>query len=122
MFGCELDSRFHEAIVQTDRWGVSVLTSTAGPVATWFAKSGRPLADQFAEVPHTRTESGVLFVDDASAWLDCTTVSCVTAGDHDVIIGQVEDIPRVNHNAHPLVYFGKKFIDLRPGDTRVGDA
>lgn len=122
MFGCEIDSRFHEAIVQTDRWGVSVLTSAADSVATWFAKSGRPLADQFAKVPHTRAESGVLFVNEAGAWMDCKTVSCVTAGDHDVIIGQVENIPLVNQDAHPLVYFDKKFIDLRLGDTPMGHA
>ena len=82
----ERDSRFHDAMSQTDSWGVSILTRSAEATARWLATKGRPLENQLAA-------GRALLRADYWSRVDCgfighlgvRTVATYPAGDHDVV-------------------------------------
>src|SRR5690606_1196597 len=73
-------NRFHDAVIASGVWGVSILAEEGMGASGWFAKRGRPLDDQFGEFPHHRGANGMPLLDDALAWLECTTVAVHDAG------------------------------------------
>lgn len=99
----ERESRFHEAIVNAEHWGVSVLEQSQRECARWFATRGRALAGQLDRVAYRRGQTGVALIDGAIAWVECRTVDIHAAGDHDIVIG---DVSTMSHApGSPLVYF-----------------
>ncbi|MDO9485784.1 MAG: flavin reductase family protein [Actinomycetota bacterium] len=114
LFCVERSSRFHEALKQTSHFAVSVLPEGADHTARWFSLRGRPLADQFAEVPHMRSEHGVPLVSEALGWIECSIHSMISAGDHDIVIGSVEKLSISEQDAAPLLFWKGRFHGL-PG-------
>lgn len=82
-------TRFHEAVSATGQWAASFLSAAQTPLARWFATTGRPLTDQFQGIPTFPTANGCLILSEGLAAVAASTVQCVTAGDHDVLIGEV---------------------------------
>ncbi|MEZ5115185.1 MAG: flavin reductase family protein [Candidatus Nanopelagicales bacterium] len=112
----ERDSRFHEAVVDAGRWGVSILAAPARRHARWFATRGRPLVGQFAQVPHHRGSTGVALLDESVATLECATEAVYESGDHDILVGRVLSLSPVNPRAVPLVYYASGYHVLdEPG-------
>lgn len=114
----ERDSRFHSAIGASHTWGVSILAAEAEATSRWFATKGRPLAGQLERSGHHRSpHSGVAWLDNALASLECRTTESRRAGDHDILIGEVVGL-EVNSGAHiePLLYFRRNYRSLSPGD------
>jgi flavin reductase len=109
LFCTERESRFHEAVLDTGQWGVSVLSSSGRRHAQWFASRGRPLIGQFTNAPHHRGETGVLLLDDAIAWLECSTVDVHRAGDHDIVVGSVTVLHDLPELGDPLVYWTSRY-------------
>jgi flavin reductase (DIM6/NTAB) family NADH-FMN oxidoreductase RutF len=109
LFCTERESRFHEAVLDTGQWGVSVLALNGRRHAQWFATPGRPLIGQFTNAPHHRGETGVLLLDDAIAWLECTTVDVHRAGDHDIVVGAVSVLHDLPELGDPLVYWASRY-------------
>jgi len=109
----EQEARFHDAIVSCGRWGVSVLDATARGTSAWLATQGRPLHGQLDRVPHTRGEmTGAALVDQAVAWLECSTHDLVTAGDHTIVVGRVL-ASRLGSNEHgALLYYRSAYRTL----------
>jgi flavin reductase (DIM6/NTAB) family NADH-FMN oxidoreductase RutF len=113
LFCVENDSRFYEAITHTGQWSISVLDEQQRGRAKWFATRGRPLVDQFDGTPTHRSEvSGALVLDGALVTLDCRTSAVHTAGDHDIVVGEVLDMRTPQPEGEPLVYFGSRFRAL----------
>jgi flavin reductase (DIM6/NTAB) family NADH-FMN oxidoreductase RutF len=84
------DSRVREVLDDVPTWAVSILDATAEADADWLATPGRPVVDQLAPVPHRLgAASGAALLDRAQAWLECRTVWVRSAGDHDVVVGEV---------------------------------
>lgn len=107
-------TRFWEAISQQRYWGVSVLPAQARDVAVWFATSGRRLEGQLDRVPYRRNERGVALLDGALSQFECRTYRIVPAGDHDVVIGEVEAVHHGDSEAAALVYWrsGYRHLEL----------
>jgi flavin reductase (DIM6/NTAB) family NADH-FMN oxidoreductase RutF len=106
----ERDTRFHEAVYETGRWGVSVLAADQRRHAVWFATRGRPLEGQFLQVPYTRGEySGAPLLGGAVTTLECRTTDCHPAGDHDVLIGEVLTLGPIAVDKDPLLYWGSEY-------------
>ena len=82
-------NRFHDAVIASKVWGVSILAEEGKAASAWFAKRGRPLDDQFGHYANHRGVTGVPLLDEALGWLECRTWSLTDAGDHSVIIGEV---------------------------------
>ena len=109
-------NRFHEAVIESGRWAVSILNEAGESAASHFAVRGRDLITQFDSIPHHRGEHGLILIDDALAWLECETVNSVVAGDHTMLIGKVLSA-KVNTNSdNPLLYYRSEYGSI----TRLG--
>ncbi len=83
-------SRFHRAVMDAGSWGISLLRADQEHLARHFAHRGRNLSTQFDQVPHTVLEpAGTPVIDDALAWMECSTYAQHDGGDHTILVGQV---------------------------------
>ena len=110
LFCAEKIARFHDAVLSTGQWAVSVLAQGQERISTQFAVRGRPIGDQFVEVPHTRGPiTGAAVLDGAVAALECRTVSTVDAGDHVVVVGEVLGLSVPDPAGEPLLYYEGRY-------------
>lgn len=108
----ETDARFHDAVLESGRFGVSVLAADQRGLAAWFATPGRPLPGQMDRAPHTRSPGGVALLDGALATLECLVRDVHPAGDHSIIVGAV-DAARLAVDPQPaLVHFRGQYSAL----------
>jgi flavin reductase (DIM6/NTAB) family NADH-FMN oxidoreductase RutF len=88
-------------------FGLSVLGSDQNEVCRQLAAR---TGDRFAGIGWRATAEGAVLLDEASAWLACTIHQVVRAGDHDIVLLQVE-----SHRLHPdperapLVFHASQF-------------
>ncbi len=108
----ESAARFHEAIVDSGVWGVSILPREHRPVAQWLSRPGRPLVGQFDQVPHHRGRLGMVLIDDALATLECRTTAVHPAGDHSIVVGEVLSVGIADRPEDALVYFRSQYGSL----------
>ncbi len=109
----EREARFHDAIIESGQWGVSILPATARPAADWLATRGRPLHGQLDQVPtHPGPVTGVALLDGALATLECETTGAHTAGDHTILVGQVLSVDIADHAGDALVYYRGRYQTL----------
>lgn len=105
-------SRFHEAVLETGIWGVSILAEEGIAASAWFAHRGRPLEDQMQGIAYHRGESGVALLDESLAWLECTTVSVTDGGDHSILVGAVTGAAVRDEIDDPLLYYRSHYGTL----------
>jgi flavin reductase len=86
----ELEARFHDAVLSSGFWGVSVLDGGGRAAAAWLATRGRPLHGQLDRVAHhAGPVTGVALLDEATATLECRTTAVHPGGDHSILVGSV---------------------------------
>ena len=106
LFCAEKVARFHEAVLQTGTWAVSVLSAEHERTSSHFAVRGRDTADQFSWVPVTPGPvTGAPVLEGALAVIECRTVSTTDAGDHTVVLGEVLGASVPAPDAEPLLYY-----------------
>lgn len=98
-------NRFHDAVLASGVWGVSILAEEGLAASAWFAHKGRPLDTQFDDHPHHRGESGVPLIDASLAWLECATETVVEGGDHTILVGRVTAAAIRDDLDDPLLYY-----------------
>ncbi len=114
LFCAEKIARFHDVVLASGSWAVSVLAQGQEEVSRRFAVRGRPLEDQFAGLPATRGAfTGAAVLDGALAALECRTVSTTDAGDHTVFIGEVLGLGVPDPEADPLLYYEGRYRAFR---------
>ena len=90
------------------RLGISFLGEAHDNTARQLAaKTG----DRFAGIQWDSTEDGAVFVDGATAWLECSIDKEITAGDHEIVLFQIHQLTTHPH-VNPLVFHGSKFHQL----------
>ena len=90
------------------RLGISVLGESHDAAArTLAAKTG----DRFAGLSTVSTESGAVFVEGTSVWVESAIEQLVTAGDHTIVILRVADIT-VHPAVPPIVFHRSTFRRL----------
>ena len=67
--------------------------------------------DRFATLGWRAAAHGGVFLDESSAWLDCSIEREVPAGDHTIVLLQVHDLD-ANHDVAPLVFHSSQFREL----------
>jgi flavin reductase (DIM6/NTAB) family NADH-FMN oxidoreductase RutF len=107
-------SRTLEVVRGSGQFTISVLARPQEPVARSFG--GRK--EEFPAEHVDRYVDGQLYVRDALAWVRCRTHSVLGLGDHDVVVGEVEDF--WNGHGRPLVFHGGSFVELDVTETRRG--
>lgn len=92
----------HQTLLETERYGVSVLRHDQRELSNHFA--GRPVG----QVPEPFTElAGFPVIEGALAQLVCRTVDAHEAGDHTLFIGRVEAL--TNEDGKPLLYYAGQY-------------
>ena len=101
-------SSSHEPIVESGKFGVSILGSDQEAVSGRFASRG---GDKFAGLDVRRGTLGVPLVGNALATLECRVRDQVVGGDHSIFIGEVVDTQ--TREGAPLLYFRAAYREMR---------
>jgi len=110
----EREGRFHDAVLESGCWGVSVLSGGHRSVADWLATRGRPLHGQLDRVPHHYGgQTGVALMDEALSTFECRTVNVHPGGDHSIVVGEVVSVTSAPHGHEAaLVYYRGRYGTL----------
>ena len=107
------------AVRRAGRFGLSLLGENDGGVARALATHRGVSSDQLADFDLRKGPSGVPLLANAMAHIVCAVERAVCAGDHDVVVGQVEWIENRADEARPRVYYDERFLTLAPfGDEQ----
>ncbi|GAA2066082.1 flavin reductase family protein [Catenulispora yoronensis] len=113
MFALGRTTTLHHPLCASPRFAISILTSTQHHLAT-----------RFAGTPTTRFDGDVAFlnglpiVDAATAWLICDRWQLIPAGDHTIVIGQVDNaVQGPEAPTGPLVYHQRRYHGLEALET-----
>lgn len=95
-------------LARMKRLGISVLASAQGGVARSLASKAE---DRFAEVAWTARESGAVFIDGASLWLECEPFLRLPAGDHEIVLLRILALD-MDPEVAPMVFHRSTFHEL----------
>jgi 3-hydroxy-9,10-secoandrosta-1,3,5(10)-triene-9,17-dione monooxygenase reductase component len=87
---------------------VNVLAADQQLLSQRFSKSG---GDKFKDVAWTTSAFGNPRIDGCLAHVDCTIEAIYEAGDHDIVVGRVQDLV-VSRSSTPLLFFQGQFESL----------
>ena len=105
-------SASHAAFVNAGGYMVNVLGAQQKELALNFAQGTQ--AERFAEQSLVRGINQHPRLEGVIAWFDCRLAQVVSAGDHDILIGQVLDFGL--QAGHGLAYAQRSFGVLAPFD------
>jgi flavin reductase (DIM6/NTAB) family NADH-FMN oxidoreductase RutF len=90
------------------RLGVSVLAEGQGAACRALAMK---YGDRFAGLEWQANDDGALFVDQATAWLECSVYAELAAGDHLIALLEIHSFGS-NPERSPLVFHSSRFRHL----------
>ena len=109
----EREGRFHDALLDSGIWGISVLPGRDRQWADWLATRGRPLHGQLDRIPHHYGgQTGVALLDDALSSFECRTAAAHPAGDHTIVVGEVVSVTSAAHPGEALLYYRGRYATL----------
>ena len=111
-------SSTYAAIREHGSFCANVLAADQEDVCRAFAAKG---GDKFAGVEWTPSVNGSPVLEGAVAWVDCTIEAVHAAGDHDIVIGRVQDL-RVANAAVPLLFFQGGYGRFAPLSFSAGSS
>ncbi|WIX81867.1 flavin reductase family protein [Amycolatopsis carbonis] len=100
-------ARTTDAILSADRFALNVLSTRQEQLALRFARRGE---DHFSGLPVKTGAHEVPVIPDALAHLECSVYRALTAGDHEVVIGEVSKV--CSREGKPLGFLGGRFSDV----------
>ena len=98
----------HDMLLETPHFAVNILAAHQEPLSRRF--SGPDEHKRFDGLGYARGLTGVALLDDALAHIECRRVASHPAGDHSVIIGEVETATA--HSHRPLLYYRGGYAQL----------
>jgi flavin reductase (DIM6/NTAB) family NADH-FMN oxidoreductase RutF len=99
-------ARFHDAVLASGNWGVTILSDRGRETSAWFAKRGRPLENQLDKCSYRRSPGGLALLDTGLAGMECRTSAVHDGGDHSIIVGDVIWAEVTTSGADdPLLYY-----------------
>lgn len=103
----------HPAFAAATKFAIHIAADENTSVAKRFATKG---ADKFAGDDFDLDPDGMPALRGAIARLSCSMYELHDGGDHDILIGRVEDV-QLGVNEVPAVYHDRNFHTLAPLDT-----
>lgn len=106
----------HPALLATRRFAVNILGADQEELSGRFASApGGGAAEKFRGIPYRRGGGGLPLLDGALAHLECSVIDAHEAGDHTILVGQVEagDAPEATEPG-PLLYYRGGYRRLGP--------
>src|SRR6202158_4368861 len=99
----------YESLTTAPAFVVNILSATQEQIARRFSIVD---IDRFEGVGYSRSQNGLAVLDDVLGVIECATVAMHEAGDHTIIVGEVE-ATRVQ-NGTPLLYYRGGYAQLEP--------
>jgi 3-hydroxy-9,10-secoandrosta-1,3,5(10)-triene-9,17-dione monooxygenase reductase component len=99
------ETNSYQAFTQSGSYLVNVLQSDQKDIALRFASG--PQHERFAEQASERTELKNIKLHGSVAWFECRLAQIVSAGDHDILIGEV--LGYGSRNGKGLAYASRQF-------------
>jgi len=96
------------------RLGISVLTSSQVEVARKLSAKG---IDRFGGVLWTATPEGAIFIEDAALWIDSSVRHEVDAGDHVIVLLNVEALV-TGSDAAPMIFHRSAFLTIDRSESQ----
>lgn len=105
-------SRIAEALSESERWGLSLLSSEQTGIADTLGQPGTPVVGLLGQIPHFRREPGAPpLISGAIAWFELRTTAMHEVATHTLFIGQVTAMGRAaGYSATPLVRFRSGYL------------
>jgi flavin reductase (DIM6/NTAB) family NADH-FMN oxidoreductase RutF len=100
------------AIQEAGRFAVNILAEDQEELSRRFATPG---VDRFEGVDVSGGPGGLPLLPGCIAYLVCGVDDVVQAGDHDIVLGNVEDADVAKNGASPLVFFQGGYSALPGG-------
>jgi len=100
-------ARILEHFRKSPHFGINVLSASQRSLSDQFASRGY---DRFEGVEWSPGETGVPLLADVLATLECACVNIITAGDHDILIGEV--LHSTCREGEPLLFFASQYRSL----------
>lgn len=110
LLGLERESATRAVILETRAFNASVLTRRQEFVADRFAGRAPAVDPRWATLPHRLGKNGIPLLEGAAAWLECRLTDSYRAGDHDILIAEVEDTEV--GSGDPMVLWDRQFWTL----------
>ncbi len=101
------DATMAPVLAAADSFAVNVLTDSQESLSRRF--SGK-MDDRFAGIGYSDGKTGVPLLDDVLASIECRIVARHAAGDHEIVIGQVEQAKA--SEGRPLLYYRGGYATL----------
>ncbi len=98
----------YPVFTHNDRFAISILQADQVALARRFASKN---ADKFADGGFVRTPRGAIVLEDALAVVECSVDRRYEAGDHMIIVGEVEQVVLAGLG-RPAVYFERAFSTI----------
>lgn len=96
-----------------ERLGISFLGHGHAATARQLAQ---PTEDRFRGLTYEASDSGAVFLADATAWLECSVEKEIEAGDHDIVLFRLHRAAAAD-GVMPLVFHSSDFHTLTPITT-----
>ena len=113
LFCAEKIARFHDTVLRTGTWAVSVLDEDAEKTARWLATRGRPLDGQLAGIEHFPGPlTGAPVLAGALGALECRTTAVHDGGDHSIVVGEVIGVSEPKPGGQPLIHYSGRYRTL----------
>lgn len=113
------DSSILEPLLQARHFTVNLLSAGQREQSVRFADRSRPTgADAQEHLGGRQGANGCLVIGDALAALECRVAGTVPAGDHVIVLGEVETLHQGPPDAEPLVFYGGGYRRLTSPGTR----
>jgi flavin reductase (DIM6/NTAB) family NADH-FMN oxidoreductase RutF len=100
-------ARILEHFRSSPHFGINILSAEQRHLSDKFAGSGY---DRFQGVDWYAGQTGVPLLPDVLATIECARVNVVTAGDHDIVIGEV--LHAHCRDGEPLVFYSSQYRSL----------
>jgi flavin reductase (DIM6/NTAB) family NADH-FMN oxidoreductase RutF len=101
------EASMHALLMREERLGISVLSAAQEALSRRFAD---PESDRFDGVGYARGENGAALIDDALVHLECHVDRRHEAGDHTILICEVQRA--AIHPGRPLLYYRGGYAQL----------
>lgn len=107
----ERESATRAAALQARAFNVSLLTRSQEFIADRLSGRAPAIDPAWRTLPHHLGRNGIPLVDGCAAWLECRLVAQHEAGDHDILLGEVDAV--TGGSGDPLVLWDRSFWTLR---------
>lgn len=108
LFAIQNSSTTWPTLRKANHLGASLLGKAQDDVCQQLSSRNK---DRFSGLATTTTDGGAIFVGGSAMWLDCKIVEEIPAGDHHIVVFQVEGL-QCEPDIEPLVFHQSNFTHL----------